>query len=89
MVSNVKTTIEIADGLLDDARRVARAEGVTLRALVERGLRREVADAECPPAPHKMVDRSVDGTGLSEEFRNAKWGQLRDEIYQEHLRDWR
>ena len=38
----MKTTIEISDPLLRRARRMAEREGVTLRALVERGLSRVV-----------------------------------------------
>jgi hypothetical protein len=38
MVIWVKTTIDIADGVLMAAKERARREGTTLRALVERGL---------------------------------------------------
>jgi hypothetical protein len=44
MVTHMKTTIEIADGLLEEARRVAAREKTTVRALVEDGLRRALAD---------------------------------------------
>jgi hypothetical protein len=35
----VKTTVEVSDPLLQDAKEVATREGVTLRALFEEGLR--------------------------------------------------
>ncbi len=44
MGSNMKTTIDIADALLDEARARARAEGTTVRALVEHGLRTVLGD---------------------------------------------
>ena len=49
----MKTTIEISDPLLREARRLAEREGVTLRALVERGLRRVVTETK-PGAPFKL-----------------------------------
>lgn len=38
-----KTTIELPDPLLRDAKRIAQERGITLRALVEAGLRAELA----------------------------------------------
>lgn len=41
----MKTTIELPDELSRDAKRFAREHGVTLRELIERGLRRELRGA--------------------------------------------
>ena len=40
----MKTIIEISDSLLEEAKRLAAREGTTVRAYVEQGLRRIVAE---------------------------------------------
>jgi hypothetical protein len=79
----VKTTIEIADPLLRQARKVAEREGVTLRALVERGLNRVISETQ-QAAPFKLRQSSYKGKGLQPEFRDAPWETIRDEIYKGH-----
>ena len=46
----MKTTIEIAPALLGRGKRLAQEEHVTLRALVEEGLRKIIAEHEQRPA---------------------------------------
>jgi hypothetical protein len=76
----MKTTIEISDALLRQARKVAEREGVTLRAVVERGLNRVVNEAR-PATPFKLRRSTFKGKGLQPEFRDAAWDVIRDEIY--------
>jgi hypothetical protein len=77
----MKTTMEISDSLLRDARKLAAREGVTLRALVERGLHRVVAETRTG-APFKMRRASFKGKGLQPEFRDASWERIRDLTYE-------
>lgn len=77
----MKTTIEISDPLLREARKVAAREGVTLRALVERGLRRVVIETK-PGAPFKLRRASFKGKGLQADVRGASWDRLRDLAYE-------
>lgn len=77
----MKTTIEIADGLLTEAKAVARRRNTTLRALVEDGLRRSIESVDAPP--FRMRDTTMrGGNGLTPEFRDASWDRVRDAIYE-------
>lgn len=76
----MKTTVEIADDLLERAQEVARRQNTTLRALTEQGLRLVLRQAHekariLPP----LV--TVGGGGLTKEFARAGWNAFRDEIY--------
>lgn len=79
----MKTTIEIADDLFERAQRVARKEKTTFRSLTEQGLRlvlqgKQAKAKKLPP----LV--TVRGGGLTDEFKNASWDKIRDEIYRGH-----
>lgn len=76
----MKTTVEIADSLLDAARQLAARRGTTLRSLVESGLRRVLEDGE--QESFRLRDASVSGRGLQPEFRDAGWSELRDVAYE-------
>jgi len=78
----MKTTVEISDSLLREARRLAAREGVTLRTLVERVLHRIVAEAK-HGAPFRLRRASFKGKGLRPEFRQASWEQARDLVYRD------
>lgn len=78
----MKTTIELPDSLFAQARRHADAHGMTMKALIEQGLRAVMADKK-EQAPFKLRDGSFHGgSGLTPEFQNASWEQIRDAIYE-------
>lgn len=77
-----KTTIELPESLLAEAKEVAVREGTTLRALVESGLR-GVLDRRRPGrAPFRLRDGSFKGNGFQPEFRDAGWERIRDAVYE-------
>ena len=78
----MKTTVEISDPLLRDARKVAAREGTTLRALIEQGLRRILREKKNPKPAFKLRNASVCGKGLRPELRDAGWEKIRDMIYE-------
>jgi len=77
----MRTTIDLPDALLQAAKDRARAEGTTLRAVFEEGLRAILAtDAggDC----FTLRDASVEGRGLQDEFSDAGWAEMRDASYE-------
>ncbi|MCC6851619.1 MAG: type II toxin-antitoxin system VapB family antitoxin [Rubrivivax sp.] len=77
----MKTTIDLADALLDEARRLARREGTTVRALVEQGLRQVIAQKRRGPR-FRLRDASFTGDGLRPELATAAWDRLRELAYE-------
>jgi hypothetical protein len=78
----MKTTIEIADALLTEAKRVAAREGVTVRALVEQGLRRVLDERRRGAAGFKLRKASFKGRGLQPGFDGPSFDRLRDLAYE-------
>ena len=77
----LKTTIELSDELANAAKAHAAQENMTLRALIERGLRmvlRTDRDAE----PFRLRDASVGGRGLQSAYRDAEWSRIREATYE-------
>lgn len=86
--------MEISDPLLRRIRKIAARERVTLRSLIERGLRQAVSEADqqelsrrvdnapAPKNPFKLRNVSFKGNGLRPELRDAPWSKIRDMIYE-------
>jgi len=79
----MKMTIEIDDELFESVQRVAREMSTTVDALVEQGLQRVLTEMEARPSQLPPIATFVGG-GLTDEFKNASWEQIRDEIYRGH-----
>ena len=76
----MNTTIEISDALLREARKVAAQQGVTLRALVERGLHHVIAETKRPA--FRMRDGRFEGHGLHPDVRDLSLGQIIELSYE-------
>jgi Arc/MetJ family transcription regulator len=77
----MKTTIEISDSLLDEAKRLAAKEGTTIRAYVEQGLRRIVAKRKSRGL-FRLRKATFKGKGLQPGVQDATWERIRETIYQ-------
>lgn len=64
MVTHMKTTVDIADPILESAKRAAAERGVTLRSLIEEGLERVLSET-LPPGKFRLRDASIEGLGAT------------------------
>lgn len=81
MGCHMKTTLEIADPLLTEAKALARKERVSLRSLVEQGLKLALAQRR-KAQPFKLRDASINGHGLQPEADAYSWEHVRALIYE-------
>ena len=77
----MKTTIDIPASLFAQAKQQASQDNVTLKLLVEEGLRlildrKNIAKEKFQLRPLKSV-----GGGMTPEFQSAGWDRIRDAIY--------
>lgn len=80
MVSRMKTTVEINDALMMEARRQADRRGETMRSFLEEALRRLIdtySSEEKAPPPFELT--VVDGDGLVEGVTPASWLEIANE----------
>jgi Arc/MetJ family transcription regulator len=78
----MKTTIELSDALLEEAKRIAARDSTTLRELVESGLRRVLRERR-RKGTFTLRDARVGGRGLRPELRGRSWNDIRDLSYEE------
>ncbi len=83
IVSNMKTTIDISDSLLQEAKKLSAKRQITLRSLVEQGLREMITKQK---SDQKLTLRkaSFRGNGLQDEFRGENWQKIRTAAYEGH-----
>ena len=82
MLMCMRTTIDVPDTLLEQARGVASGAGCTVRELMIEGLgevvQRRLAEAA---VPYRMADRSVGGDGLQPGVADLRWESIRDPVH--------
>jgi CRISPR/Cas system-associated protein Csm6 len=77
----MKTTIQIPDSLLEEARKLAAKEKTTLKELVEEGLRLILSKRKRRSA-FRLRKATFKGTGLQPHVAGASWEQIREKIYE-------
>ena len=86
MVGHMKTTVNIADALFEELRELAEKEGVTMKSLIQDGIRQVIAEHKkvAKQPRYKMRDVSFGGEGVQEGIDLANWPQIRALIYEGH-----
>lgn len=77
----MKTTVEISDSLLAEARKITVRERTTVRALVDEGLRRVIQERN-RQQQFKLRKATFKGKGLQSGMADASWQQIRDTAYE-------
>ena len=77
----MKTTVELPDALLREAKRLALREQTTVRALIERGLR--IVVSARPATRFTLRPASFRGDGLVGGRTLSDWETIRDLSYSE------
>ncbi len=74
----MKTTIDITDGLAEEAKSLAAARGITFRDVVEAGLRRVLEDS-ATKKPFKLRKAGFGKGGL---VPGVTWDEIREKAYE-------
>jgi len=78
----MKTTVEISDALLEETKKIATREDVTVRTLIEQGLRHVVAQRKQRHGPFRLRKATFNGRGLTGEAQAAGPDRLRELTYE-------
>ena len=77
----MKTSVEIPDSLLSEAKSLAARQRTTVRALIEQGLR-QVVGARTGRTTYRLRRVSFRGEGLQPGVREGSWEHIRDKVYE-------
>jgi hypothetical protein len=79
----MKTTVDIPDALLEEARQIAARDHTTVRALIERGLRHALAEQK-GSRKFRLRKATFKGEGLQPPLADATWERIREHAYEGH-----
>ncbi|MBM3296485.1 MAG: DUF2191 domain-containing protein [Candidatus Aminicenantes bacterium] len=83
MACHMKTTVHISDSLLTEAKKIARRERTTVKALIEEGLRKAVAERRGKEAAvFKLRKATFKGRGLQPHAAGLSWDRVLDISYE-------
>ncbi|MFT5241475.1 MAG: hypothetical protein ACI9X0_002456 [Kiritimatiellia bacterium] len=72
----MKTTLDIADNIAIESRRLSKRENVSFKDLVEEGLRLVIQKRAATPK-HIVKPVTFKGNGMTGDFDSGTWGDVR------------
>jgi len=75
----MKTTVELPDAMLRNVKSYASAHGMTMREVLEAGLRHVLASEHATSRPFRLKRCAFKGKGIAEE---RGWAEIRARIYE-------
>lgn len=81
----MKTTVEIPDALLEEAKKIAARDNVAVREIIELGLRLVILQRKQHGASFRLRKATFKGQGLTAEARKVGWSRLRELSYAPNL----
>ena len=77
----MKTTVEIPDALFREVKKYAAEHDLTLKEVMERGLRQAIASEPSKPFKLRRLPYKPKNGGMLKDFT---WDEIRDIIYEGH-----
>ncbi len=77
----MKTTVDIPQSLLDEAKKVAANHRTTVKAMVEEGLRHVIGEHQ-RSGTFRLRKASFKGEGLQPNMEGSSWENIRDRAYE-------
>jgi hypothetical protein len=82
MGAHMKTTIEISDTLILQAKQLAAKRQQTFKGILKMALRQFLDDNLKTPGSFKLRKSSFRGNGLQTPLNQATWDDIRSQIYE-------
>ena len=79
----MKTTVDISDSLLKEAKKIAAKKKTSVRSLIEQGLRQTIEKYK-EPQTFRLRKATFKGKGLHPSVEEYSWEKVRDLVYEGH-----
>ena len=78
----MKTTVDISEGLFKEAKKIAKRDNTTLKALIEEGLHRVLKERK-RRRTFRLRKATFKGRGLQTHLAGKSWDSIRKIIYED------